>query len=108
MQFCKYAIRSTIVGSLIAGIWVSTPGSWLNAPSESPSQPIDSTSEGPPRDLDGDELYEDVIGAGEATFDDAVDLAFSSDDPSVTPEYFDFDGDGDVDFVDAIELAFSV
>jgi PKD repeat protein len=61
----------------------------------------------PPRDLDGDGLYEDINGDGELTFADPVLLAFSLDSEVVqqNPALFDFDGDGDVDFNDAVALA---
>jgi len=65
-------------------------------------------SPNPATDPDGDGQLEDVNGDGEATFDDAITLAFNTDDASENRESFDFDGDGDVDFDDAIALAFAV
>jgi hypothetical protein len=65
---------------------------------------------GVPGDPDGDGLYEDVDGDGEAAFRDAVALAFV-DGESLTSDQraaFDFEGDGDLDFADAVELAFQV
>jgi hypothetical protein len=61
-----------------------------------------------PTNPDGDELYEDVNGDGEANFDDAVALAFASNLSDAQIAAFDFDGDGGVDFDDAVELAFSI
>lgn len=63
----------------------------------------------PPTDTDGDGLYDDVNGDGQADFDDAVTLAFV-DATGLTETQrtaLDFDGDGDLDFDDAVELAFS-
>jgi PKD repeat protein len=65
-------------------------------------------SPNPATDPDGDGQLEDVDGDGEATFDDAITLAFNTDDASENRDSFDFDGDGDVDFDDAIALAFAV
>ncbi|MGM0592046.1 MAG: PQQ-binding-like beta-propeller repeat protein [Halobacteriota archaeon] len=62
-----------------------------------------------PKDLNNDGLYEDVDGDGQATFDDAIALAFA-DTRGLTGEQaaaLDFDGDGDVDFSDAISRAFA-
>ncbi|MGM0591916.1 MAG: PKD domain-containing protein [Halobacteriota archaeon] len=69
-----------------------------------------SGADGPPADLDGDGLYEDVDGDGQATFSDAISLAFvdSSDLSPAQVLGLDFDGDGDLDFIDAISLAFAV
>ena len=63
-----------------------------------------------PTDPDGDGLYDDVNGDGQADFDDAVALAFADTDnlSQAQIDALDFDGDGDVDFDDAVELAFSV
>lgn len=65
----------------------------------------DSTN--PPRDLDGDGLYEDINGDGALTFVDPVMLAFNLDSAVIqqNPALFDFDTDGDVDFDDAAALA---
>ncbi|MEZ3118125.1 hypothetical protein RYH80_19600 [Halobaculum sp. MBLA0147] len=62
----------------------------------------------PPRDLDGDGLYEDVDGDGGTDFDDAIALAFVSPDTLNAEQVtaLDFDGDGDLDIDDAIALAF--
>lgn len=62
----------------------------------------------PPKDPDGDGLFEDVDGNGEVTFNDAITLAFTNK-ADLTPEQIDaldMDGDGDVDFDDAVTLAF--
>ncbi|MGM0592421.1 MAG: hypothetical protein ACQETI_12500, partial [Halobacteriota archaeon] len=63
-----------------------------------------------PTDPNGDGLYEDIDGDGDADFDDAIDLAFAETGGLTAAQRaaLDFDGDGDVDFDDAIELAFSV
>jgi hypothetical protein len=61
-----------------------------------------------PTDPDDDGEFEDINGDGEATFDDAIALAFAN--PSQLTEKqveaVDFDADGDVDFGDAVALAF--
>jgi hypothetical protein len=63
-----------------------------------------------PGDPDGDGLYEDVNGDGEATFADAIALAFVEfgDLSTGQVDSVDFDGDGDADFHDAVTLAFRV
>jgi hypothetical protein len=70
-------------------------------------------------DPDDDGLYEDTTGDGNATFADAVELAFAVDDAwaNSCPRYYDFDNDSHVysyqgpftptDFDDPIALAFS-
>lgn len=60
----------------------------------------------PPRDLDGDALYEDVNGDGRFTEDDAVLLGFEIASPAVqtNARAFDFDNDGDADFDDVLQL----
>jgi hypothetical protein len=67
-------------------------------------------TESAPTDPDGDGMFEDVDGDGDATFADAIALAFVQfgelDDRQT--EAVDFDDDGDADFADAIELAFLV
>jgi hypothetical protein len=72
--------------------------------------PVIGDNQAPATDPDGDGQLEDVNGDGEATFDDAIGLAFNTGAASVTEnrDSFDFDGDGDVDFDDAISLAFQV
>ncbi|MGM0591971.1 MAG: hypothetical protein ACQETI_10165 [Halobacteriota archaeon] len=64
----------------------------------------------PPTDPDGDGLYEDVNGDGQATFGDAIELAFVNGAGLTDAQQtaLDFDADGDVDFDDAISLAFAV
>lgn len=71
--------------------------------------PLSTVGSGaPPRDLDGDGLYEDVDGDGGTDFDDAIALAFVSGDTLNAEQVtaLDFDGDGDLDIDDAIALAF--
>ncbi|MGM0590357.1 MAG: LamG-like jellyroll fold domain-containing protein [Halobacteriota archaeon] len=67
-------------------------------------------AQAPPSDPDGDGLYEDVNGDGQATFDDAITLAFTSSGSLSADqiEALDFDGDAQLTFSDAIELAFNV
>jgi hypothetical protein len=68
-----------------------------------------------PTDPDGDDLYEDVDGDGEATFGDAVDLgvvaALGPAGDELTAEQeaaLDFDGDGEFTFQDSIDLGVQV
>jgi hypothetical protein len=63
-------------------------------------------STNPPRDLNGDGLYEDVDGDGELTRADAFVLAFNLESQSVreSTSLFDFDWDGTVTFNDAVAL----
>jgi hypothetical protein len=61
----------------------------------------------PPTDPDDDGECEDVDGDGEATFDDAIEFAFTDYGGIDYPPAFDFDGDDDVDFADAVALAFA-
>lgn len=64
------------------------------------------SSDAPPRDLDGDGLYEDVNGDGELTSDDSSALALNLDAEVVknSPSLFDFNDDGEVSFEDASKL----
>jgi hypothetical protein len=79
-------------------------------PSTTPfSAPVPGANgQGPPTDTDDDGKLEDINGDGEATFDDAIALAFADTSGlnSQQRAAVDFDGDGDVDFADAIALAF--
>lgn len=61
----------------------------------------------PPRDLDGDGLFEDVNGDGVFDSRDPLTLAFNLDNPAVREgaAFFDFNGDGRVSFADAVALA---
>ncbi len=61
----------------------------------------------PPRDLDGDGLFEDVNGDGVFDSRDPLTLAFNLDHPAVRngAAFFDFNGDGRVSFADAVALA---
>jgi hypothetical protein len=80
------------------------------APESQTENPVIGDNQAPATDPDGDGQLEDVTGDGEATFDDAIALAFNTGAASVTEnrDSFDFDDDGDVDFDDAIALAFAV
>lgn len=64
-------------------------------------------STSPPRDLDGDGLFEDINGDGQLTFEDVLIFSFNFTHEVVQQnwELFDFDNDGDVDFDDAVALA---
>lgn len=69
---------------------------------------IGGGAQGPPTDPDGDGLYEDINGDGQATFSDAVALSFANTG-TLSPRQagaLDFDSDGDVDFSDAVTLSF--
>lgn len=60
----------------------------------------------PPRDLDGDGLYEDLTGDGELTFAD-VEVFFHQMDwieENLPIEHFDFNGNGRIDFDDIVDL----
>lgn len=63
-------------------------------------------SAAPPRDLDGDGLFEDINGDGKLTFADVRIFAFNLSSPAVQENWqmFDFNGDGKVDFSDAVTL----
>ena len=60
----------------------------------------------PPRDLNGDGLYEDINGDGELTQEDAFIFAFNLDAKYIreSRELFDFNWDGKVSFGDATAL----
>jgi hypothetical protein len=63
---------------------------------------LDSTYQGPPQDLDGDGLYEDVNGDGSVTLSD-VQAFFINRDSAVIQEngeLFDFNGNGEFNNVD--------
>jgi PKD repeat protein len=63
---------------------------------------LDSQYEGPPQDLDGDGLYEDVNGNGEVNLND-VQALFVNRDSAVIQEngaLFDFNGNGEFNNVD--------
>jgi len=89
--------------------FVSTDNGNATTPETPFTEPLPGVqSNNAPTDTDDDGLYEDVNGDGQATFEDAVSLAFA--DTSTLSQAqataLDFDGDGDVDFNDAVELAF--
>lgn len=60
----------------------------------------------PPRDLDGDDLYEDINGDRKITSNDSSALALNLDAEVVknSPSFFDFNNDGKVSFADASKL----
>jgi PKD repeat protein len=60
----------------------------------------------PPRDLDGDGLYEDVNGNGRLDYDDVVKFFRHFDDPVITQysRYYDFNRNGRLDYDDIVEL----
>jgi transglutaminase-like putative cysteine protease len=60
----------------------------------------------PPRDLDGDGLYEDVNGNGRLDFDDVVKFFKHFDDPVISqyPGFYDFNRNGRLDYDDIVEL----
>lgn len=62
-------------------------------------------SQNPPRDLNGDGLYEDVNGDGQLTMEDASLLEANIEAPEIQENWwaFDFDNDGDADVAD-VEL----
>ncbi|WP_226023135.1 glycoside hydrolase family 16 protein [Halomicrobium salinisoli] len=59
-----------------------------------------------PTDPDGDGLYEDLNGNGEADFEDVVTYFDNMDDPAVTDhvDYYDYNGNGEADFADLVDL----
>lgn len=60
----------------------------------------------PPTDPDGDNLYEDINGDGEANIVDVQALFGNLDDDTIqnNPEAFDYNSDGQVDVVDVQRL----
>jgi 5-hydroxyisourate hydrolase-like protein (transthyretin family) len=60
----------------------------------------------PPRDLDGDGLYEDLNGNGRLDYDDVVKFFRHFDDPVITQysRYYDFNRNGRLDYDDIVEL----
>jgi len=60
----------------------------------------------PPRDLDGDGLYEDINGNGRLDFDDVVKFFRHFDDPVISQysRYYDFNRNGRLDYDDIVEL----
>lgn len=69
---------------------------------------ITSQAQGPPQDIDGDGLFEDVNGNGELGFEDAL-MLYNNLNNRLIQKYdylFDFNGDDGVDVTDAIALAF--
>jgi len=60
----------------------------------------------PPRDLDGDGLYEDINGNGRLDFDDVVKFFQHFDEPVISqyPRYYDFNRNGRLDYDDIVEL----
>lgn len=60
----------------------------------------------PPKDLNGDGLYEDVNGDGKLTEEDAFALAFNMNSSSIknSDSLFDFNWDGKISFADAVAL----
>jgi PKD repeat protein len=60
----------------------------------------------PPRDLDGDGLYEDINGNGRLDYDDVVKFFKHFDDPVITQysRYYDFNRNGRLDYDDIVEL----
>jgi PKD repeat protein len=60
----------------------------------------------PPKDLDGDGLYEDINGDGQLTMDDVALFATHYQDPVVqqNARAFDFNNDGVVDSLDVMAL----
>lgn len=72
--------------------------------------PIPGVGGEPPRDPDGDGLFEDINGDGTVNFQDAVSLAFARAN-ELTPQQaaaLDFNGDGQFTFDDAVTLAFKI
>jgi hypothetical protein len=119
-QFGAKQVTATAVRAGVHELRVAAPGEAATytlgvTVSEEAFDPFDapapgSGAAGVPADLDGDGRFEDVDGDGEATFDDAVALAFV-DAAALTPlqtAALDFDDDGDVDAADATALAFAV
>jgi len=60
----------------------------------------------PPRDLDGDGLYEDINGNGRLDFDDVVKFFQHFDEPVISqyPRYYDFNRNERLDYDDIVEL----
>jgi pectinesterase len=102
------------VGNVTCGDYLTEPPSGDARSGEDGGQlfeaPIPGAGDAPPTDPDGDGMYEDVDGSGNATFDDAIALAFADTSGLAAAQRtaLDFDSDGDVDFDDAVSLAFQV
>jgi len=60
----------------------------------------------PPKDLDGDGLFEDVNGNGRLDFDDVVKFFKNFGEPVVSDytEFYDFNQNGRLDFADVVRL----
>ncbi|WP_231188784.1 ThuA domain-containing protein [Haladaptatus sp. DYF46] len=69
-------------------------------------QPPAVVGDSKPTDPDGDGLYEDVNGDGEANYDDIVDLFDNYDDSAVQDNAYayDFNDNGNLDFDDIVEF----
>jgi len=69
---------------------------------------LNNDTSGPPQDLNGDGLFEDVTGNGQHSFKDALVL-YNELNNRLVQSYdylFDFNGDGKVGVTDAVALAF--
>lgn len=90
-------------------VWTDT-GERVNSQGEPATVEVTIGSIGsstkPPKDLNGDGLYEDVNGDGELTQGDPFTLAFNMKSQSIknSASLFDFNWDGKVTFDDAVEL----
>jgi PKD repeat protein len=67
---------------------------------------IPGTTTAPPTDPDGDDLYEDLDGDGNVTYNDVVVLFETLDRSLLQTEAsaFDYNGNGRLDYVDVVDL----
>ncbi|WP_335343077.1 fibronectin type III domain-containing protein [Halomontanus rarus] len=83
---------------------VSVSGTVDDGRASGPEPIGDNTT--PPRDLDGDGLYEDIDGSGDLGSTDVVDFFDHLDEPVVTDhvDAYDFDGNGRISPGDVVDL----
>ncbi|WP_226012990.1 cellulase family glycosylhydrolase [Halomicrobium salinisoli] len=101
---------STEYGSFVQDFLESKTG--VNRPGDGGPDPVGPPEEDRPSwpenatDPDGDGLYEDLNGNGEADYSDVVDYFnnMDSDRMQSNVQYYDYNGNGEVDFADLVDL----
>ncbi|WP_226012377.1 cellulase family glycosylhydrolase [Halomicrobium salinisoli] len=80
-----------------------TPETPPDTPEGAAVEPIDGTM---PTDPNGDGLYEDLNGNGEADYSDVVRYFNNMDEPAMTNHTaaYDYNGNGEIDFADLVDL----
>ncbi|WP_226023893.1 endo-1,4-beta-xylanase [Halomicrobium salinisoli] len=78
----------------------------VEAEGEDDRPPAVGDNENRPTDPDGDGLYEDLNGNGEADYSDVVDYFNNMEDPSMTDhvDAYDYNGNDEIDFADVVDL----